>query len=296
VRPRRNRIPVRAVTRLGALRPEWFARRVRRPHFIVGCGRSGTTLLSDLFDGHPEVASFPSEANELWHPRLYPWHSSELDVPPFFVDPHGFTEASLRDRTPKDDLRLKAAFGAFQTLVRRPVFLNKSVMVTFMIDRIVELFPDARFIQLHRDGRAVALSWVKKEARKLEHPRYRDYGIDGDDRELMETYIRYWQAHVLHIDEAVERLGLRRDGRYFEMSYEGLCAAPQAELGRLADFMGIAAGPFTEADLSHIRNMNHKAQAELGDALGPLTEAGREALAAKGHGAEVGRAPSGPPS
>jgi hypothetical protein len=267
---------------------------VRRPHFIVGCGRSGTTLLSDLFDGHPEVASFPSEANELWHPRLYPWHSSRLDVPPFFVDPHRFTQASLRDRTAEDDLRLKAAFGAFQTLVRRPVFLNKSVMVTFMIDRIVELFPDARFIQLHRDGRAVALSWVKKEARKLEHPRYRDYGIDAGDRELMEVYIRYWQAHVLHIDEAVERLGLRRDGRYFEMSYEGLCAEPVGELTRLADFMGISPGPFTSADLTHIRNMNHKAQAELGDALGPLTEAGRDALTAKGHGPEIARAPSAP--
>jgi LPS sulfotransferase NodH len=280
-------IPARTTGPLAAVAPRWFAQRVRRPYFIIGCGRSGTTLLNDLFEAHPEVAVFPSEANEWWHPRLYPWHVSRLEAPPFFVDARQFTDASLHNRTEADDLKLKAAFGAFQTFARKPVFLNKTVMVTFMVDKILELFPDAHFIHLYRDGRAVALSWVKKDARKLRHPRYLAYGLDRDDSALMKMYISHWQDHIMELERAVKRLGLRDDGRYHEMSYERLCSSPAAELARLADFMKISSAPFVSADLSRIRNMNEKARGELTDALATLTEAGREGLSAKGYGPQL---------
>ncbi len=162
-------------------------------------------------------------------------------------------------------------------------------MVTFMLRKVIELFPDARFIHLYRDGRAVALSWMKKDRAKLGHARYAGYVLDRSDEDLMETYIRHWQDHVLHLEREAVQLGLGPAGRLFELRYESLCAAPTVELAALARFMGIASEPFVNADLGHIRSENGKARAELvGSVLARLTAAGAAALEAKGYGPDIG--------
>jgi len=286
------RIPAKVIVEAscaaGRFAAPLFAGRVRNPVFIVGCGRSGTTLLNHLFDQHPEVANFPSEANELWHPRLYPWHESKVDAPPFFIDPVGFTRTSLALRTAADDRRLLGTFGAFQTVSRRPVFLNKTVMVTFMLDKVVELFPSARFVHLYRDGRAVALSALKKERDKLTRPRYVQQGHVFDDDGFLRLYVAHWQEHILALDEADRRLGLRRDGRLYELGYEELCRDPRAALTGLARFLGVSAQPFVAGDLGKIENTNYKARGALsGDALVRMSDAGARGLSMKGYGAEI---------
>jgi hypothetical protein len=282
-----TRVVVAASTQIGALRPSYFANRVHRPHFIVGCGRSGTTMLNYLFNLHPEVANFPSEANHLWHPRIYPWHESKIESPPFWFDPQRFTEISLAQRRPGDDQRLKATFGAFQALSRKPVFLTKTVTVTFMMDKVLELFPDARFIHIVRDGRAVALSWVAKNREKLKHPRFLEKQIHHTDEELLEIYVRYWQSHVLALDEAVKRLGLGSD-RYHEMRYEEVCEDPTAHMVALAEYLGVSPEPFRRAPLDHIKNSNGKARATiLGDQLQRLNLAGAAALESRHYGSQI---------
>jgi hypothetical protein len=34
-----------------------------RPVFIVGCGHSGTTLLTAMLDSHPQMHAYPGESN-----------------------------------------------------------------------------------------------------------------------------------------------------------------------------------------------------------------------------------------
>jgi hypothetical protein len=274
-----HKLVVEVSRRLGGLRQEYFASRVRSPYFIVGCGRSGTTMLNDLFDHHPSVANYPTEANELWHPRMYPWHESTVETPPFFVDAKQFTERSLAQRTPTDDLRLRATFGAYQTLARRPVFLQKTVMVSFMLDKILELFPDARFVQLVRDGRSVALSWVVKERAKLKQPRYSRYSFD--EAELLAVYAKHWQDNILAMDDAVARLGLA--ARYHELRYEDLCANPTGELTSLARFLDVAPEPFLGERSAHIKTTNEKARAIDPAHLAIIDDVAREARRRKGY-------------
>src|SRR5687767_8932943 len=64
--------------------------RVRRPIFIIGCARSGTTLVNSLFAAHPEVAVW-SEANDVWDPSWYPWRDSGSARPPLELEPQEFT-------------------------------------------------------------------------------------------------------------------------------------------------------------------------------------------------------------
>ncbi len=45
------------------------------PFFIIGTGRSGTSLLVKIMESNPSLSGFPGEANELWHPTLEPFES-----------------------------------------------------------------------------------------------------------------------------------------------------------------------------------------------------------------------------
>ena len=104
----------------------------------------------------------------MWHPKAYPLRYSNLEKPPIWVDPYKFTQMSLEDWTPRDRRSIRAIFGAYQAICRKKYFLNESAMIVFMIPYILELFPEARFIHMYRDGRAVAFSYAKTEYAKME--------------------------------------------------------------------------------------------------------------------------------
>jgi len=68
--------------------PNYFVNKLERSHFIIGCGRSGTTIIVDTLAVHPEIATYPDEANVLWHPQTFPWRFSKYKdlVPPIEVE------------------------------------------------------------------------------------------------------------------------------------------------------------------------------------------------------------------
>jgi hypothetical protein len=237
----------------------------RNPYFFIGCGRSGTSLLARLLSRHPQIAAYPEEANELWHPGSFPWHRSLPETSPIWVDPYAFTAASLARRTPKDDRRLKATFGIYQRLVSGERFLNKSVLVTFMVDKIRELLPDSRFLHVCRDGRAVALSAARKEALKIEQfPEvYESRGIRWPFDALIERFALYWQAHVLEIEALKREKTLAEGVDLHELTYEDLCADPAHELGQIAAFMGIDPSEFPELPPELVSSMNYKYREDL---------------------------------
>jgi hypothetical protein len=98
-----NRIIAQASKSLAMIAPDFMASKLKNPFFFVGCGRSGTTLLADLLASHPDIAVYPYEANEMWHPTSFPWHRSDVRTPPIWLDPYAFTEASLNTRTQHDN-------------------------------------------------------------------------------------------------------------------------------------------------------------------------------------------------
>jgi protein-tyrosine sulfotransferase len=260
-----NRVTALMSQTLASISPDFMASKLHNPFFFIGCGRSGTTLLASLLASHRDIAVYPYEANELWHPRSYPWFSSKRVTLPIWLDPYTFTEASLNSRTEQDEKRLKAVFGACQFLLRGKCFLNKSVMITFMIPYILKQFPEARFIHIVRDGRAVASSFAIKERKMIERfpDSYRQSGIDYSLEMLVEKFAEHWKEHVLEIEKQKENLGLENKGLLHELRYEDLCANPRKQLEIIAHFMGLDPSRFNIHDYSKIKSKDYKYQKQL---------------------------------
>jgi LPS sulfotransferase NodH len=247
------------------LAPQRAERLVKNPVFFVGSGRSGTNLLAKLLASHPSIAVYPSEANELWHPGAFPWWSSSRATPPIWKDPYTFTAATLSGRTPDQDRRLRAALGSFQALDRGSCVVNKSVMITFMIRHVMSVFPNARFIHLIRDGRAVAVSFARFEQRRIaRHPdRYREWNLDLPFETLVEEFARYWRQHICEIEAQRSALGL--DGRLIELRYEDLTRTPAQSLEELASFLEVDFERFNRKRWPQIDDRNYKFRETLDD-------------------------------
>ncbi len=267
--------------------PQWAAARIRNPLFFVGSGRSGTNLLASLLASHPAIAVYPYEANDLWHPSSFPWHGSAGETPPIWQDARRFTEASLESRSPRDDRKVRALLGAYETLKGGSCVVNKSAMVTFMIPHIVTAFPDVRFIHLVRDGRAVALSLAKKQIAAIgRHPEYAERGLDLSFDAILDSGARYWASCIREVDDQKRALDLVSRGLIHELTYEDLVSDPDRELAGLAAFAGVAPGGF-RYDETTIEDMNRKFRTGLDrDTVTRITELMEPTLSAAGYGTE----------
>jgi hypothetical protein len=143
------------------------------PFFIVGNDRSGTTMLRLILDRGPDVAIPPESMfltdfapefargephdaaaaarlmAEVWnHPKVRLW---ELPGGPPAVPP-GLTGA--------DAYRFiaEAPFAAYAAKHGKPRWADKTPHYVHHVDHLLELWPQARFVVLVRDGRDVAVS------------------------------------------------------------------------------------------------------------------------------------------
>jgi LPS sulfotransferase NodH len=258
----------RATQRLAALAARALPARPERPVFLIGCARSGTSILKRRIALHPDVAGYPSEANHLWHPRSYPWVASDRTRPPLWADPARFSALSLGDWDDAHGRRIASEFGWYQRLWRKPVFLNKSAMVAFILPAIVRLFPDARILHIQREAAAVALSYARKEHAKMQGslPAYRAAGYAMDFDAMLLRMAANWSEHEREIERARRALALDARGAYFRLAYEDLCAEPEAWLAKTHEFLGLDPARSPREATRGIRSANAKAERELSDA------------------------------
>ncbi len=198
-----------------------------RPFFIVGCSRSGTTLLRLLLRSHPNL-EIPSESHfipllyrafgnpssdeEAWrmarrilkHPRVVFWNITAEKQD--FSGCRSFSGVTRR------------LFEICAQKQGKPRWGDKTPEYVREIPLLVQLFPDAQVIHIVRDGRDVALSWLRAGY----HPRNLYMAASG------------WRERVTRG---------RSDGAllpadtYFELRYEGLLADPEATMRRVCEFL-----------------------------------------------------------
>ncbi|GIV57792.1 MAG: sulfotransferase [Rhodothermaceae bacterium] len=213
--------------------------------FVVGCPRSGTTLLQRMLDSHPQLAV----ANDThFIPRVLK-RERQPDPP--------LTEALVeRTRTYRRFYRLglsdeevrAAAAGAptyrafvgnlYTRFARRhgkPLAGEKTPDYGRHLPLLNTLFPQARFIHILRDGRNVALStlsWASEDKGPGKWTLWRENPVA--------TCALWWRWQM----EAARRDGaLLGPDRYLEVRYEALVQDPERVLRSVTAFLGLPYHP-----------------------------------------------------
>ena len=225
--------------------------------FIVGCPRSGTTLLQRMINAHPAIAITPESH---WIPKFpdKPWTETpegaitkklrrRLLIHPKFAR-LGITAKELKRLGPKREPVSYAGlvsriFDAYGQRRGKQLVGDKTPDYVRRIEMLHELWPSARFVHVIRDGRDVALSmreWSKR------YPKPANFATWQEDP--VSTAAWWWERNV--------RLGrhphpLLGPELYYEVRYECLVSRPRATCRNLADFLDI---PFDEAMLKFHEN------------------------------------------
>lgn len=210
----------------------WLPHQLYRPIFVIGCSRSGTTIFLDVFRQHSELADW-SEAGQILELRYYDRECDHL---------RDETDATAFERR-----RLQSLFGVFVSITGKPRLLNKHPQNSYRIRFLKAIFPDAIFIHLVRDGRAVALSnlaQVKRDRFRQRipfgsFPKPRNWR-NWLDRTGEEQYAYQWVDVVEYIRETAK--SELCDRNYIEVRYEEFCSDPAGVLTALDDFCGLARG------------------------------------------------------
>jgi len=133
--------------------------KVKRPIFILGSGRSGTTLLGKLLSMHQDVG-FLNEPKAMWH-TIYPHE----DVNGNYGRGKAYYRLREEDATPSVKEAAYKIFGGYLLSTLSSRVVDKYPELVFRVPFVRSIFPDARFIFLVRNGWDTCISidgWSKK--------------------------------------------------------------------------------------------------------------------------------------
>lgn len=214
--------------------------------FVLGCGRSGTTIFSRCVGRHGKIV----ELNEPMHI----WCAIDMKtdiVSPFAGLLGGRCRFDRHDARDKAKARYRAMFD-YHVQGRAPVICDKLPINTFRVDYIEALHPNAKFIHLTRAPRAVA--WSIEECVKRDgvwwgfndykwrtirryaesRPDLRDilpHAIDDYYRGLIE-----WRVGQELVRDDLAKLSPEQ---YWEVDYDDFIADPETVLTKAFDFAGL---------------------------------------------------------
>lgn len=223
--------------------------------FIVGCPRSGTTLLRRIVSAHPQIVITP-EAHwiPLWFEQRRGLTSDGLVTPelvPELLAHNKFTLFKLGREALMSlvDSREPISYASFVTGIfdlygkarGKGIVGNKTPDSARRMDTLHSLWPEARFVHLIRDGRDVALSLMNWPSVRTKKPGTFPTWLNDP----VPTAALWWELNVRRGREAGEALGPEL---YRELRYESLVAHPAQACAALCEFLGL---PYHETMLNY---------------------------------------------
>lgn len=140
-----------------------------KPIFIVGCNRSGTTLLQFILDAHPKIGIAP-ETHFFIDLKVMGRKKQDI-LNEMFRKCKYWKKIGLSKEELKKNIQIDSRKNFFNSLIRaqarlrgKQIFGEKTPDHIFYVADIKKMYPEAKFIQVIRDPRAVAISQVKKVA------------------------------------------------------------------------------------------------------------------------------------
>lgn len=198
------------------------------PIFILSCARSGSTLLRWILDTHPDVYAPP----ELNLGRLASDLSSSL------IGLSGQRgSAQPRDLPPEVLSEIRQVFsGLLDPRTRgrgKAVWCEKSPLNVVHRELLARLYPEARFVCLHRHPKDVAHSCLENFRQGVIMGVVADY-VRSTPHDLERALASYW----VEVTEALLDCERELPAQSFRIRYEDVVARPAETLESLFAFLG----------------------------------------------------------
>ena len=253
-----------------------FCQNMPSPIIIVGAARSGTNMLRDVLVQLPEYSTWPcDEINYIWRygNRAHPHDEFTRDMAT--AEAKSYIQDAVKHINRKQP----------DTTV-----IEKTCATSLRVGFTDEIFPEARFLHIYRDGRAVAASAALRWNASLE-PRYllkkgrfvpksdlifyaqryfksRLHRLHTGEQRLstwgpkFKNMDQVFQKHDLPVACAIQwmkcvessrsQLAELSPERVYSLSYEAFISEPAAELENLCAFLGTAPVSYTHLTLPTI--------------------------------------------
>jgi Sulfotransferase family len=263
---------------------------IKKPIFIVGSGRSGTTVFYNFLSTHPEVSWFSNYSDRFVNVNLMPFLHRIFDLTfvgtiakkgiiskrKLYIKPteadniyHDYCGFKHSIKTTENDLNVGVE-KKFKDLIKRHLllnskerFLSKQTANNQRIRLIDKMFNDAYYIHVIRDGRAVANSlinvrwwndidvwWLGEKASEWEKK----------GRQPIELCGLHWKRDV---EEILENKSLFED-RYIEVRYEEFILDVRGTMEKVTNFCGLSNSKYFSKMLPQtLPNMNYKWKDDL---------------------------------
>lgn len=214
------------------------------PIFIVGCGRSGTTLLGKILSLHPEV-KYLNERRDIWeyaYPETDIW-SKEAE------DKGGKLLLTAKDEVYSKSELLRSKMIDELLINNKSILIEKLPINAFRLNFLNEIFPNSKYIHIFRNGFDVAKSieercingkWYGKNSYKL--AKLHEYAVSvANTRILPEICNTYFENGLLEwrlsTESIVKYLSSISNKRYVELSYDSLLRNTDFSLTKIFKFL-----------------------------------------------------------
>lgn len=260
------------------------------PAFLVGAARSGTSLLYKALCLHPETAwisnwvkrapgvpalaalnrvarRLPAARRRVWFgedSNAYVYGSPRALAERLFPMPVegeplyrrcGVPQLPGEPAAPPDHqvAHLREAFSAIRRASGGRRLVNKRIANNRRIPLLAQAFPRALFVEIVRDGRAVALSlsrvdWWQKDVVWWYGDTPARWASEG--RDPWEICARNWVEELREIERGLEAVP---DAQVLRIRYEAFVERPLATLEQVGAFLGLSPDEGWRRELERLR-------------------------------------------
>jgi Sulfotransferase family len=211
---------------------ETYAGASANPVFVLCTGRSGSTLLRLVLDAHPELGCPPelklpevvSRLTTLW---------SQMEALPLQAGGNGASgipEAALAGIRHTTDLIV----GPYLARRGKRRYCDKNLGTELYADALLSVFPDAKFICLHRHPMDMIASGIEACPWGLANYGFEPY-VAGAPGNSVLALSRYWADHT----NAILAVEDRYPARCHRVRYEDLVDDPETVADAIYEFLGL---------------------------------------------------------
>ena len=198
--------------------------------FVLGCGKSGTTWLMNLLNGHDEIVirgegCFTYQLVPALQQAMQHFNGHQKQYDKSACTHLQSIDQLLIARTAIDSLFAHYLQESKQDVMQLRVIGDKTPQHAVTLEPLSQIYPEGRFIHIVRDPRDVATSaWFHQ-------------GVGGE--RSFEEFIPYfmntvWPLHVGNAKKVATKLG----DRYLEVRYEDLHDHEREQVQRILNHLG----------------------------------------------------------